>query len=143
MWPDNVADSPSARRNWRLTPKVELATNPQAITTTPRWTIIPPLARPTTPRHTGTPLAWAARTDRISWRMAADPANPARPKATSGIRPRTPPITQATTVNVPTHAGHRSRRCSTSVEARRHGRAGATAIRNSRLRPMGAVMRSK
>ena len=75
--------------------------------------------------------------------MAAAPAKAASPKATSGPKPRSPKATQATTVSVPAHAGHSRRLCSTSVDACRHGSAGATAMRNSSAKPMGIVMRSK
>ena len=43
----------------------------------------------------------------------------------------------------PADAGHCSRFASTSVPARPHGRAGATAIMNSSRNPIGMVMRSK
>ena len=113
------------------------------MSTTPRWTIIPPLDRPISPRQRGTPWARVERTDRTSWRMAAAPAKAASPKATSAPKPRMPDATQATTVSVPAQAGHSRRRWSTSVDARRHGSAGATAIRNSRVKPIGIVIRSK
>src|SRR5438309_1127409 len=105
--------------------------------TTPRCTTMPPLARPTNPRHP------SRRHDAPSWRRAAAAANAPRPNATNGASPRRPATTHATTTVTAAHAGSSRRRCNKSVEAFRHGRAGAIAMRNSSVKPIGIVMRSK
>ena len=98
---------------------------------------MPPLARPTRPRQ-----PWR-RVASTSWRTAAAAAKAPRPKASSGDSPRSPKATQPTSVIRAVSAGHWSRWRSSSVDALRHGRAGATAMRNSRRRAIGIVMRSK
>ena len=44
---------------------------------------------------------------------------------------------------MPHHAGQNRRWPSSSVDALRHGRAGATAIKNSRVSPIGTDIRLK
>ncbi len=109
---------------------------------------MPPLARPTRPRQPasaaragGAParraVRQAPRTDSTSARPAEAAANAPSPKASSGSIPVMPPITQQTTTATPMAAGTARRPRMTSADDLRHGRAGATAIRNSRPRPSG------
>ena len=112
------------------------------MTTTPMWTTMPPLARPTRPRHpasaaragaapAGRAVRQAPRTDSTRARPAEAAANAPRPKASSGSIPWMPPTTQATTTSTPMAAGTARRPRMTSADDLRHGSAGATAIRNS------------
>ena len=98
---------------------------------------MPPLVRPTRPRQ-----PWR-RVASTTWRTAAPAAKPPNPNASRGASPRAPSSTDTTTAAVPAHAGQNRRCDSSSVEALRQGSTGATAMRNSSVRPMGMVMRSK
>ena len=138
VWPAMVAVSPGLRLEnsaWRTL--LALAAKATAMTTTPRCTIMPPLARPTRPRH---PCRRVAST---SWRPAEPAAKPPRPNATRGARPVWPASTPSTTHAVPTHAGHSNRWRRSSPLALRHGSTGATAMRNSSVSPTGIVIRLK
>ena len=116
---------------------------PIAMTMTPRWTTMPPLARPIRPRHHPTCRARVARTDSTRARIAVAAANAPRPKPTRGARPRNPKATQSTTVSTPAHAGT-ARRCqSTAALILRQLNAGATAIKKSNARPTGTATVSK
>ena len=77
-----------------------------------------------------------------SWRKADPPATPAKPKAASGVKPRTPPITHAATTATPIHAGIARRDRKSGAEAARQGNTGATAMKKSRAKPIGAVTES-
>ncbi len=98
---------------------------------------MPPLARPTRPRH-----PWR-RVASTSWRSAAEAAKPAIVNPSNGARPRAPTSTANTSDATAPHAGHSRRLASSSPLALRHGNAGATAMRNNNVSPTGAVMRSK
>jgi hypothetical protein len=113
------------------------ATSATATTITPRCTIIPPLARPISPRQ-----PWR-RVANASWRNADPAAKPARPNATSGAHPSAPTATATANARAPHHAGQNSRSRSSSWDALRHGSTGATAIRNSSAIPIGIDRRSK
>ena len=81
---------------------------------------MPPFVRPSKARHRGR----EALADRTSWRVAVAAANVPSPKARSGLNPRTPAATQATTTPAATQAGRVRRRCRTSPDALRQGRIG-------------------
>ena len=51
MWLATWADSPGERRSSRWWLNDELAAKATAMMTTPKWTIMPPLVRPTRPRQ--------------------------------------------------------------------------------------------
>ncbi len=137
VWPARVCDWPGCRLTWVRWAKEWLAAKATAITTTPMWTIMPPLARPSRPRH-----PWR-RVASTSWRPAEPAAKAPSPNTTRGFRPRTPRTTATTTVSTASAAGHWSRWRSSSVDALRQGSTGATAIKNSRATTIGMVMRSK
>src|ERR1700733_8698027 len=104
---------------------------PTASRTTPRCTIMPPLARPTRPRHNPTWRAWAARTERTRARAAVAAAMAPRPNPIRVPKPRRPKATQSTTVPTPIHTGI-ARRChSTGPLILRQLSTGATAMRKS------------
>ena len=65
------------------------------------------------------------------------------PKADNSATPPAPAAASPVMVRPPAHAGTSRRRRSTPAPAVRHGRAGATAMRNSNESPRGMVMRSK
>ena len=110
---------------------------PTASRTTPRCTIMPPLARPTRPRHQPTWRVWAARTERTRARAAVAAAMAPRPNPISVPMPRRPKATQSTTVPTPIHTGM-ARRChSTGPLILRQLSTGATAMRKSSVRPTG------
>ena len=148
--PPNDVSWPGASRTCPRCPKEVAAASPTAMTTTPMCTTMPPLARPTNPRHPArvarpgvAPAAraerQASRTDRTRARPADAAANAPRPKATSGSSPWTPPRTQATTVTTASAAGMAMRPRITDSVVFRHGNAGATPIKNNRARPTGTA----
>ena len=98
---------------------------------------MPPLARPTRPRQ---PCRRVAST---SCRTAEPAAKAPRPRTRTVPAPRVPRATATAMVIAPAHAGHSSRRASTSSDAFRQGSTGATAMRNSKPMPIGTVMRLK
>ena len=98
---------------------------------------MPPLVRPTTPRH---PWRRAART---IWRKAAPPAKAPSPNATTGASPRLPNKTDPVTAAVAATEGQNRRTRNSSADALRQGRTGAIAMRNSNARPIGIDIRSK
>ncbi len=51
VWPENEPVCPVARCSWPRWRYDVAAASPMATTTTPMWTTMPPLARPTKPRH--------------------------------------------------------------------------------------------
>src|SRR5438045_9224400 len=123
VWPPGLAVGPGlllALSYWLVYACVD--TRATAIITTPMCTIIPPLARPTSPRQPVRRVASA------TWRPAALAAKPPRPKASSGVTPSAPITTASTTAPTPHHAGQNRRWRKSSVDALRHGRTGATAI---------------
>ena len=67
---------------------------------------MPPLARPTRPRHQPTWRVCAAATDSTRARAAVAAAMAPRPKPMSVAMPRRPNATQSTTVPTPTHTGN-------------------------------------
>ena len=81
------------------------------MTITPRWTIIPPLARPRNPRQ---PCRRVART---IWRSADPAAQPPRANATSGAQPVAPTATATPRATTPQTAGQ-NRRCGEQLAAR-------------------------
>ena len=108
------------------------------MTITPRWTIIPPLARPTRPRH-----PWR-RVASTTWRSAGGGGAAGEAEREQRRTGRWPRASTATTIaSAPHHAGQNSRSRSSSTLALRHGSTGATAIRNSRAIPIGVDRRSK
>ena len=110
---------------------------PSASTTTPRCTTMPPLARPTRPRHQPTCRVRAARTDSARARTAVAAAMAPRPNPISVATPRRPKITQSTTVATPTHTGIASRCHRTGPLILRQLSTGATAMRKSSVSPTG------
>ena len=83
-WPPTTRVSPGSKRasiSLRKWPLVAMAT---ATITTPMWTIMPPLVRPTNPRH---PCRRVAST---TWRSAAPPANAAKPEREDGAQAADP-----------------------------------------------------
>ena len=100
-------------------------------------TIIPPLARPTSPRQ-----PWR-RVASTSWRSGR--AGGAAGEAEGDQRRQAARADGSATTSAPAphHAGQNSRSRSSSMLALRHGSTGATAMRNSRARPIGVESRSK
>ena len=135
-------------------PNAVAAASPTAMITIPMCTIMPPLARPTRPRHPARAARtgdWperlaerhALRTDSTNARPADAAAKAPRPNASSGSIPWMPPMTQATTVRTPSAAGTDRRPRMTSADDLRHGSAGATAIKKSSPSPIGMINRLK
>ena len=131
------------------------AASPTAMTTTPMCTTMPPLARPTNPRHPARaarageappaarpPVGAAHRQDQgPAGRGGGEGAEPEGQQRFDARARR--PSTQTTTTTTPKAAGTASRPRMTSTVVLRQGRAGATAIRKSRARPTGTKNRLK
>ena len=113
---------------------------PTASRTTPRCTTMPPLARPTSPRHQPTCRVRAARTDRTSARAGGGRGHGAEAEPDQrGRRRAAPAATHTTTVPTPIHTGTASRCHSTAPLILRQLSTGATAMRNSSARPTGTA----
>ena len=112
---------------------------PMAMMTTPRWTTMPPLARPTRPRHHPAWRVREARTESTRARAAVEAATAPRPNPIRGSTPRRPKATQTTMVSAPAQTGT-ARRCQSTVPLiLRQLSTGATAIKKSRASPTGTA----
>ena len=137
VWPPTRTVSPRSSVNSPCLVYDWLATSATEMISTPRCTTMPPLARPTRPRH-----PWR-RVASVSWRATEPAANPASQKPSSEVTPRAPTATANPSATTDAHNGHHSRLDSSSVLADRHGSTGATAMRKSMTSPIGMAMRSK
>ena len=127
-----IVSSPTGHGYWLVTGGGRVTSYGDA----PGHASTPPLApaNPEMPRR---------RSSRNSCRIAVANANAPSVNANSGFRPVIPPITQATRVATAAAAGHSRRVRNSSDVVLRHGRIGATAIRNRMQTTSGIVIRLK